>query len=331
MKTKTEFLRGAAVAAIVAAGFATGAVAEVTLKAVSAFPRTHLLTSGYLQYIDAVNAAGKGVVQIRYLGGPEVANPREQPIGLRKGLFDMIYGPPTYYQGMFPEADLFFGNKTPMERRANGHCKLLDAAFRTKLDATVLGQLMGDIGLNLWLRKKPPMTATGMIDLTGFKVRTSPAYRDFVKALGGTAIVMRGVGAIYTALERGTIDGTGLPAAQIRDTKIHKFVKYRVAPDFLKTKILIVANAKKFDSLSGKARGILNDIAARLEKSTFEASQALNRKEIEALTKEGVQTIMLEGAAGKAYRDTFLRTPWARAAKNKKIIVDVQKAKALAY
>ncbi|MEK9925408.1 MAG: C4-dicarboxylate ABC transporter substrate-binding protein, partial [Alphaproteobacteria bacterium] len=59
----------AALAASVLGSLATGAVAEeVTLKAVSAFSTSNLLTSGFVDYIDAVNEAGKGVIQINLLG-----------------------------------------------------------------------------------------------------------------------------------------------------------------------------------------------------------------------------------------------------------------------
>ncbi|MEL0023504.1 MAG: TRAP transporter substrate-binding protein DctP [Alphaproteobacteria bacterium] len=321
----------AALAASVLGSLATGAVAEeVTLKAVSAFSTSNLLTSGFVDYIDAVNEAGKGVIQINLLGGPEVSGPREQPVGLRQGQFDMIYGPPGYYLGLFPEADLYYGTNTPMERRVNGHMKMLDGAFREKMNATVLGQMLGDIGVSLWLTQPPKRTESGGIDLTGLSVRSSPVYRDFITALGGTPVVMSGIGETYTALERGTVDATGMPLATIRDIKIQNLTKYNIQPDFLKTTMLVIANKEKFDSLSEEARQILSETAERIEEKTFHESEALNKAEAAALAAEGVVTIQLEGQAAKDYLGLYLKGPWTRAASNDSVIVDVKRARELA-
>ncbi len=207
-------LRTALVAAAAVLALATttgGARAEATLKAVSAFPKTHPFTISYLKFIDVVNKEAKGLVHINFIGGPEVTPPSKQPIALRNGLFDMIYGPPAYYLGLFPEGDAFDGFKLPQETRKVGGFKYIDTALREKLGATFVGRFDAGGGLYLFLTKEPKLTAAGNLDLSGLKIRSSPAYGDFLKALGGTAVVMP-VSEIYTALERGVVDGaaTGL-------------------------------------------------------------------------------------------------------------------------
>ena len=82
---------------------------EITLRGVSAFPKGMALTDDFQRYIDMVNQTGKGVVQIRLVGGPEVTPAAEQGAALGKGVFDVLFGPPTYYAGIFPEADAFAG------------------------------------------------------------------------------------------------------------------------------------------------------------------------------------------------------------------------------
>jgi TRAP-type transport system periplasmic protein len=326
----TGGLAAAALAAI-AFGPALSSAEEITLKAVAAFPRTELMTADFIDYVNAVNKQGKGVVQIRFLGGPEVANPREQPVGLRKGLFDIVYGPSAYYLGMFPEGDLFFGKKTPMERRADGHTALMDKAYRQKLGAHMLGHFIGSIGVNLFLTREAPMGPDGLPNLSGFKIRSSPAYRDFIKALGGTPVVMRGMGEVYTALQRGVVDGTGSPIAQVRDNKIEKFVKVGFIPDFLRTVMIAIVDAKKFDAMPKKAQDILEQTAIRFEKDTYASSQAYTDKERAALEKEGMKFVELKGAAREKWLDTFLETPWTRARKNKdKISLDIEQMHKLA-
>ncbi len=326
---------GAVGAACVAAAIALAppvAKAEVTLRAVSSFPKTEKMTVDYVRFIDAVNKAGKGVIHIRYLGGPEVANPREQPIGLRKGLFDMIYGPSAYYLGMFPEGDMFYGKNTPMERRANGFSALMDKAYRKKMDAHFLGHFIGSIGVNLFLTKEPKMRPDGLPDLTGMKIRSSPGYRDFVTALGGTPVVMRGMGEVYTALQRGVVDGTGSPIIQVRDIKVEKFLKVGFIPNIFKTVMIALVDAKKFDGMPKDAQDILEKTAIQFEKETYESAEAYTKQEQASLEKEGVKFVVLKGEAREKWLDTFLKGPWDRAMKNKdKLTLDIAEMRKLAY
>src|SRR5258708_8710611 len=68
-------------------------------------------------------------------------------------------------------------------------------------------------------------------DLTGLKIRITPVYRDFFQALGAT-VVQTAPGEVYTALERGVVDGYGWPITGLFDLGWHQKPKYRVYPGF---------------------------------------------------------------------------------------------------
>ena len=53
----------------------TTAYAQETITAVHAFPETLIYTQSFLQFVDKVNAAGEGVIQIDVRGGPEALPP----------------------------------------------------------------------------------------------------------------------------------------------------------------------------------------------------------------------------------------------------------------
>ena len=57
---------------ILTAAIAVGGVAkaEETISAVHAFPETLIYTQSFLGFVDKVNAAGAGVIQIDVRGGP---------------------------------------------------------------------------------------------------------------------------------------------------------------------------------------------------------------------------------------------------------------------
>jgi len=72
-----------ALAALVVAGsFGTASAQEVTLKGISSFAEKTFYSRGFERFIDKVNADGKGVIQINYIGGPK-AMPRNLRVNLR--------------------------------------------------------------------------------------------------------------------------------------------------------------------------------------------------------------------------------------------------------
>ena len=276
------------------------------------------------------NEAGKGTLRIKFMGGPEVTRAREQPTAMRNGLFDMIYGPPGYYLGVFPEGDFTHGFKTPMEQRANGGYDMVRKAMKEKMGARFIARFDSGLGLYLFLRKAPERTATGGIDLTGLKLRASPAYRDFIKDLGGTAVVMR-PSAVYTGLERGVIDGMGFSLADIRDCGVHKFVKYRIDPPFSYAGIALIMSHKKWDAMSRKARTLLDDLATKYEVTSRNFWVEGTKREKVALAKLGMKTVTLSGKEEAEYVETFMKGPWGRMARNSKVKLDVKKFKSLMY
>ena len=311
-----------ATTAVALLGITGAARAESTLKAVSAFPKTHPFTMSYLRFIDIVNKDAKGVLHINFIGGPEVTPPSKQPIALRNGLFDMIYGPPAYYLGLFPEGDAFDGFKLPAETRKVGGFKYIDSAMREKLGATFVGRFDAGGGLYLYLTKEPKLTAAGDIDLSGLKIRSSPAYGDFLKALGGTAVVMP-VSEIYTALERGVVDGAATGLSGLHESGLTKFLKYRIEPNFSVTSTILIANAKKIDGLPAQARKKLYDLAQAYEETSMNATVAAEKAMKATLAKEGQQAFVLKGAAADRFVETYMRYPWEHLAKNSAVKLDV--------
>jgi TRAP-type transport system periplasmic protein len=329
MPTRFRFrlIASGALAALLTVAAATSAKAEeITLKAVSAFPRSHENNKGYFAFIDAVNKEGKGLVHINFIGGPEIAPPKQQPIALRNGLFDILFGPCAYYLGLFPEADFTAGFKTPMEARKLGGYKLVDGAMREKLGATFVARFDSGLGLYLMLEKKPRYSADGMPDLTGMRLRSSPAYRDFIKKLGGTAVVMP-ITQIYTALERGLVEGVGTGLSDVEEFGLARFLKYRIEPPFDMAGIIMIANAKKWDGLPPKVRALLQSTAIKYEKITMDQMAAQEAHDRAALDKAGQHAIVFKGERAKKYVDTFMATPWGRMAKNPKIHISVSELK----
>ncbi|MGH1477879.1 MAG: TRAP transporter substrate-binding protein DctP [Geminicoccales bacterium] len=304
-----RLLIGALALALGTVGQAQG---EEVLSAVIAFPKSLDFTKSFLRYVDEVNAIGKGVVRINVRGGPEVIPPQEQGDAVRRGVVDMQYGPATYYLGAFPEADAMVGsNLSPAETRLNGGLNLLGQAFTEKMGVHLLGHFDTGIPFHLYLVDEPERAEDGTVDLAGLKLRSQPIYREFFEKMGVTTVSIP-VPEVYTALERGTVDGLGFPLVAVMDLGWHEHFKYRVDPPFFQTDLVTIVNQAKWDGLSEEAKVILQDAAVAFEQTSYDYFQDYQKELDEKMRDAGIEVIELEGDVGAAFAASGFETAWER-------------------
>ncbi|MEZ5931197.1 MAG: TRAP transporter substrate-binding protein DctP [Alphaproteobacteria bacterium] len=286
--------------------------AEEVLNAVHAFPKPLDFTKSFLRYVDEVNAVGAGVVRINVQGGPEVIPPPEQGDAVRRGVVDMHYGPATYYLGAFPEADAMVGsNLSPAETRANGGLDMLGQAFAEKMNAHLLGHFDTGIPFHLYLVSEPKRTEAGGIDLSGLKLRSQPIYREFFEKMGVSTVSIP-VPEVYTALERGTVDGLGFPLVGVMDLGWHEHFRYRIDPPFFQTDLVTIVNLERWNALSDEAKAILQETAIAFEPSSHDYFQTYQAELDQKMRDAGIEVIDLEGEVGEAFAASGYETAWER-------------------
>lgn len=316
-------------AALAALGLAAGApasAAEVVLKSQSAMATNLLYTKAFRQHFVApVNQAGKGVVRIDYLGGPEVTPARKAAAALKRGVFDVLYSPAGYYAGTVPEGfAIHAAKKSPAEIRKNGGLDLLNSIWAKKLNARILSWAISETRFNIYLSKKPIIGADGMVSLKGMKIRTSPTYRPLLTGLGAVTVRMK-VSELYTALQRGVVQGTGWPNVGISKLGLGKLMKYRIEPSFYRANHLVLINLDRWKALPKAARAILGKEGEAFETSSVAYMAAQTVEDEKALKAQGLQSIRLTGAAEKKYTAIANDGLWKRLAERK---VDVKALRA---
>ncbi|MEK7837916.1 MAG: TRAP transporter substrate-binding protein DctP, partial [candidate division NC10 bacterium] len=151
-------------------------------------------------------------------------------------------------------------------------------------------------------------------DFTGLKIRVTPVYRDFFTALGAT-VMQTAPGEVYTALERGVVDGYGWPVGGIFDLNWHERTKFRVDPGFYDAEVSLIVNLDAWKRLSAAQRDFLTRQAL-----AFEGQNDFWKKYAEEETRRqaqaGLQVIRLEGAQAKTYLDKAYEAAWAGVIKN---------------
>jgi TRAP-type C4-dicarboxylate transport system substrate-binding protein len=268
-----------------AASLSQASAQEVTLRGVTSFAEGTQFSKNFERFIEKVNKDGKGVIQINYIGGPRAMPPFEVGNAVRTGVVDIANVTGAFYTNLMPEADGFKLVSKPMsEQRKNGTWEYLNQLHNQKLNAQYLARQFHNVPFHIYLNKK-----IDKMDLTGLKIRVTPVYRDIVQALGGTPINTP-PGEVYTALERGVVDGYGWPISGIFDLGWDKATKFRVNPGFYGAEVNVLVNLDKWRSLNDAQRKILNDAALWLEGLDAE-NVAINKSEDERQVKAGVQVL----------------------------------------
>ena len=251
-----------------------------------------------------MNVDGKGVVRINYIGGPRAMPPFEVGNAVRTKVIDIANVTGAFYTNLMPEADGFKLIAKPMaEQRKNGTWEFINQLHNQKLNSYYLARQFHNVPFHIYLNKKPEK-----LDFTGLKIRVTPVYKDIVEALGGTAITTA-PGEVYTALERGVVDGYGWPVTGIFDLGWEKVTKYRLEPAFYSVEVNVLVNLDTWNGLTDAQRKVLSDAALWLEGLDAE-NTAVIASERDRQAKTGIQPIDFGPDESKKFLQTANEVAW---------------------
>jgi TRAP-type C4-dicarboxylate transport system substrate-binding protein len=292
---------------------ASAANAEDRLTAVHAFPETLIYTKSFLSFVDKVNEAGEGVVQIDVRGGPEAIGMFQQPDAVRDGIVDMVYTPGSFYGGALPEKDaLVASNLTAIEARENGGIDLINQIHQEKMGVYYLGWFDSGVTYNLWTRNEPKFDAEGNLDVKGLKLRGNAVYNAFFTEYLGAQVIDLPTTDVYAALERGVVDATGWTQIGLIDLKWNEFLNYRIEPNFFSTDLGVIVNLDSWNALSDESKEILQRVAIEHERDSVEALRKKRDEDFAALEAQGMKVVELKGEARANYLAAAREKTWER-------------------
>ncbi len=288
---------------------------EVVLKTQTALPKQHDLAKSFIaSFVEPLNAKGKGVVRVDYLGGPEINPPDKAASAVQRGTIDLLHTPAAYHAGLVPQgATMMATNLSVNEYRENGAFDLLAPNWEKKLNAKILAIGETAAQFHLYLVNKPRLGPDGVIDLKGVKIRTTGAYRPLIEALGATPVQITNAGEVYTALERGLVEGFGWPTVGLASQNLAKLVKYRVDPPFYHLANVLLVNLDKWKSMPKPAQDLVMQVAAEYEKASIDNMIEAAKADEAAIKKAGVEVFAMEGAGARKYLGIAYEAMWKRA------------------
>jgi TRAP-type mannitol/chloroaromatic compound transport system substrate-binding protein len=268
--TRRRVLKGLAAAAGAGAlaGVAPAARAQqpIKWKMMSLWPAGSVPQKLFEAFAQQVKAMSGGRLTIEAMPGGTVVAATESLDAVTAGVLDGQNGGPAYNTGKDAAfaliGDLQGGWETPLQAQQwleyGGGKELCRDLYKKYGGYFVTGVWYGNESLVL---KKP---ARGVKDFKGMKLRVPQGMGQEIFKLMGTAPVNLPGSEVYTALERGVVDGTDWGTlAMNQELGYHKLAKYPLYPGVHSMPMSdLVVNLKKWTALPDDLKAIV-EAAAR--------------------------------------------------------------------
>lgn len=285
----------------------------IVLKATTMFPKNHLNNDPVPIYIDKVAKASKGRLKIDWLGGPEVVKGFDQPHAIKAGTIDMIlYIAFGYCKSLMPEAEAQgLSELAVWEERKTGAFDLWSELFEKKLNAKYIGRMHNLLPFQVYTNKK----VEKLEDFKGLKIRVMPLYIPFMKALGAAPVTIPPP-EIYTAMERGVVDGFMWPNVGVISWGLQEVTKYVIRPGVFQMEPATLISMKKWETIPSDLQDILLEEIQDVEFIGSMRNVMIMEKEDQIRKHAGMQDIILPTEEAKKFVKIAYDATWEAVIKN---------------
>lgn len=261
--------------------------------------RSSIYISAIDPFVNAVNAAGRGVVSIEvYAGGTLGRNPVDQLQLVLDGTADIAFIIPGYTPERFPDDGVIelpglFQN----DREASlTFARLIEAgALRGYEDLVVIGPFAAAPG-SVHLRG----AATSLDDLTGQRVRVNNPVEGAAVTSLGMVPVPTPLSQVSNAISAGTLDGAVAPPAPLMEFGISRVVTNHFLLGISSAPLPVVMNRRSFEALSPDARAIISAFSGEwLLDRYLTTTEAADAQAIEALSADPRRHVTEPSAADR--------------------------------
>jgi TRAP-type C4-dicarboxylate transport system substrate-binding protein len=262
MPTKRAILRCMAVIALAALPL-TAKADPVKLKLAMFSSDTEMTWVTTIKpWMDAVNAAGKGVIEIDgYPNGALGRSLPQQSQIVLNGVADAAFVVPGVTPGRFPDNEVMDlpGLFRTLPEATRVYTRLMAKHVFKGFDKYVVIGAMGTAPFVIHSRTK----ITSLAELNGKKIRTTNASQAAtIKALGAVPILLPAP-EIAEAIGRGTIDGATEFPGPLYDFGVDRVTKYDYQLPVGISTLTLLMNKAKYDSLPDNAKKILNEYSGK--------------------------------------------------------------------
>ncbi len=245
--------------ALAAGLWAVPAHAQEKLRIAGNFASDHSSSIAMQQFKKEVDAASKGSLVIEVFDNMQLGGAQENVTQTRAGTIHMTWVGMAFLSRTVPELEaislpFMFPSREVAYKVMDGPVVDLIEGKMADKGFTSLGFM--ELGLRQVTNSQRPIKT--MADLKGLKIRMQPIETHLAtfRALGANPQPMD-IKEVYSALEQKVIDGQDNPFALILASRFYEVQKHVTNTGHFFDFISVVANKKKFESLSPEHQKIL--------------------------------------------------------------------------
>jgi TRAP-type transport system periplasmic protein len=276
------------------------------------------IKSGFSVWADELAKRTSGRLKIIIHAGETLGKPSEQYDMVARGAADITKFVGSHYRGRFPLLDVFslpftIPNEAKDKEGKFVHDRVIEKyiapAYFKEMKVLFTGRYQPNV---IHLAKKP---VRKLEDLKGLVI-SCPGGKtniDMIKAMGATPETVS-TPDVYTALERGMVDGHILPLSTQRSFKFYEVTKYVTQANFGAAAWTLILNKKKWESLPPQIQKVVDELnpwgAALLEKVGDENEDIT----VKLLKEKGLELIQLAPTERTRWADATaaIEQEWAK-------------------
>jgi len=307
--TRRRFIWNAAAGGVVL-GSATAlpslAQTKRRLRYVSFAGKTSTWSAPYAELAKQVDQRSGGELQIDWVGGPEVVGPMQAGDAITKGVFDIAHSATSYYASAVPEAiAMSSGRASQNSIYASGTFDALDQIHQKKMNVVLLSIASSGIGYIFMAREQPKDLAF----FAGKKFRSIPLFDPILTALKAVPVTIS-PSEVFTALERGVVDGIGWPEVTIKEYGFQDRAKYLIRPAFYTSRTPHLINRQTFERLPAPLQTVLRESARVAGLASEKLFRDTAAAELSAMKEKGLVEVPLPAAEAANFLKLTEDTLW---------------------
>lgn len=249
------------IATILCGPMANFAKADVTtIRFLSSFPETGVSKQTMVPFAEGIEKASGGQIKV-VRSGPAAVPPFQQLRPLSMGVVDMLFTTPAYHQADTGVGALLDGAfiYDPKKMQDSGLRDKINKYYREKFGVEIIAIVPG---APTHFILKDQLDKDGR--LAGKKISATPAVRGAVEALGGVPVNMRPTD-VYTAMQKGTVDGIAFPQHASAEYGFDQVGSYMTRPAFGHQVQVVMVNSERFKAWPESVQKLVLEQAREFE------------------------------------------------------------------
>ena len=281
---------------------------KIVLRAVTPWSEQSVDHEAFFMFLEEVNKRFGDRVEVKYLGASDIIPTFSQFEMLGKGAFEIGHLPGNYAKNFFPAAEaLHLSRIKPWEERTTGVYDILREGFEKTMNVHYLGKVGPGQGHRYYLFSN--FEVKNLKDFQGKTFRIAPIGIPLLKALGAGSVTLP-PGEVFTAMERGVVDGYGWTLMGIVEYGWTDVTKYVIDPGFYPVGNGIFFNSDTWKKLPADIRAGMEEMVKLMEFTMYGYYTHIVKERKKLILEKGMKFMKLPPAEADKYIKLAFQEGW---------------------